>query len=266
MLLPSALPCVDGARNLRPLSSHLPASKLFSSPPASDISDDETTSPTAANTSSTLLNTCRALHSILSSTPPPHSLTPPKRSSHKPSTTIVTPAPAPQLRIAKPKPPPTRGPNKRRRPLDDEEDISDNSTTTKRARTTDERLFMTPVRLYPVPTILPRGLARADFDGLRESASVDIGKDEQQPIQGTECESERGQGDSWSAEQDRVLVELVLEKLKLTKCDWVDCARTLGKDRGSVGRRWKCLVGEGYVGLKNGNTGRNIGRGGGRRR
>src|SRR3954471_22494673 len=159
MLLPSALPCVDGARNLRPLSSRLPTSKLFSSPPTSDSSDNETTSPAAINTpSNTLLNTCRALHSILSSTSSPHNLTPPKRSSRKAPATTTTLAPAPQLRITKPKPLPTRGSNKRRRLLDDEDDDGDNSTAAKRSRTTDERLFMTPVHLCRIPTILPRGL------------------------------------------------------------------------------------------------------------
>jgi hypothetical protein len=57
-------------------------------------------------------------------------------------------------------------------------------------------------------------------------------------------------GEEWSTEEDRLLVELVLEKLKLTKSDWQDCARSLGKDRGSVGRRWKSLMGGGEVGLK----------------
>jgi hypothetical protein len=56
--------------------------------------------------------------------------------------------------------------------------------------------------------------------------------------------------EEWSHEDDRLLVELVLEKLKLTKSDWQDCARSLGKDRSSVGRRWKSLMGAGEVGLK----------------
>jgi hypothetical protein len=59
-------------------------------------------------------------------------------------------------------------------------------------------------------------------------------------------------GELWSTEEDRILVELVLEKLKLTKSDWQDCARSLGKDRGSVGRRWKTLMVNGDVGLKRG--------------
>ena len=56
----------------------------------------------------------------------------------------------------------------------------------------------------------------------------------------------------WTSEDDRRLVELVLEKLKLSKRDWNDCARRMGKDHDSVGRRWKALVGEGNVGLRRG--------------
>jgi hypothetical protein len=57
-------------------------------------------------------------------------------------------------------------------------------------------------------------------------------------------------GVGWSTEDDRILVELVLEKLKLSKTEWQDCARSLGKDRDSVGRRWKSLVVSGDIGLK----------------
>jgi len=88
----------------------------------------------------------------------------------------------------------------------------------------------TPKRMRTAPEVLPLGLERADFDALR----------------GTET-TER---EEWTTEEDRVLVELVLEKLKLTKSDWQDCARSLGKDRGSVGRRWKSLMCAGEVGLK----------------
>ncbi|KAI1965965.1 hypothetical protein LOZ58_000866 [Ophidiomyces ophidiicola] len=56
----------------------------------------------------------------------------------------------------------------------------------------------------------------------------------------------------WTSEDDGRLVDLVLEKLKLSKRDWNDCARKMGKDHDSVGRRWKALVGEGNVGLRRG--------------
>jgi len=56
----------------------------------------------------------------------------------------------------------------------------------------------------------------------------------------------------WDEDNDRILVEAVLEKLKLSKRDWNDCARRLGKDRDTLGRRWSLLVGEGSVGLRRG--------------
>ncbi|KAF3482505.1 uncharacterized protein GIQ15_05264 [Arthroderma uncinatum] len=56
----------------------------------------------------------------------------------------------------------------------------------------------------------------------------------------------------WTSEDDGRLVELVLEKLKLSKRDWNDCARRMGKNHDSVGKRWKALVGEGNVGLRRG--------------
>jgi hypothetical protein len=55
---------------------------------------------------------------------------------------------------------------------------------------------------------------------------------------------------SWSLDDDRVLVEAVLEKLQLSKRAWNDCARRLGRDKDSIGRRWKLLLDEGEVGLK----------------
>ena len=63
--------------------------------------------------------------------------------------------------------------------------------------------------------------------------------------------SREGEDDNeqWLSAEDTLLVELVLEKLKLSKSDWQDCARSLGKDRGSVGRRWKSLMGGGEIGF-----------------
>ncbi|KAL2428983.1 hypothetical protein ABEF95_011023 [Exophiala dermatitidis] len=63
------------------------------------------------------------------------------------------------------------------------------------------------------------------------------------------------ESEEWTLEDDRMLVETVLEKLKLTKRDWNDCARRLGRDKDSLGRRWSLLVGQGNVGLRRG-TGR----------
>lgn len=120
----------------------------------------------------------------------------------------------------------------------------------------------TPKRRRRVaPEILPLGLERSDFHTLRLAEMEKTGDDStfvfsaggnSQPVERKivrDEEQEKG-GEEWSTEEDRMLVELVLEKLKLTKSDWQDCARSLGKDRGSVGKRWKSLMGAGEVGLK----------------
>ncbi len=106
----------------------------------------------------------------------------------------------------------------------------------------------TPKRMRFAPEILPFGLERSDFHDLHLKEVESQGHDNVlDSIEGTGLGLNTGE---WSTEEDRLLVELVLEKLKLTKSDWQDCARSLGKDRGSVGRRWKSLMGGGEVGLK----------------
>ncbi|TQV95909.1 hypothetical protein V2A60_001075 [Cordyceps javanica] len=92
----------------------------------------------------------------------------------------------------------------------------------------------TPERSRIAPERMPLGLARADFHNLYEA----------QPQDAAAAASD------WTAEDDRILVELVLEKLKLSRADWQDCARTLGKDRHVLSRRWKSLVLNDDVGLK----------------
>lgn len=54
----------------------------------------------------------------------------------------------------------------------------------------------------------------------------------------------------WSPEDDRRLVQLVLDKFSLSRREWDSCARRLGRDGASVGRRWRHLVGDGNVGLR----------------
>ena len=104
----------------------------------------------------------------------------------------------------------------------------------------------TPKRRRFAPEVLPLGLERADFHSLLREE----GAGAEQVYESVEGTGLGAGGDGWSTQEDRILVELVLEKLKLTKSDWQDCARSLGKDRGSVGRRWKSLMGAGEVGLK----------------
>lgn len=105
----------------------------------------------------------------------------------------------------------------------------------------------TPRRARIAPEALPLGLARADFHTLHSDGI---------PDDSSRCEAEaevEADGESWTSEDDRMLVELVLEKLRLSKTDWQDCARSLGKkDRHSVGRRWKSLMLSDDVGLRPG--------------
>jgi hypothetical protein len=88
-------------------------------------------------------------------------------------------------------------------------------------------------------------LERSDFHDIHHGPEDEGTQDPK----GTDVEVE-ADGQEWSVEDDRILVELVLEKLKLSKSEWQDCARNLGKDRHSVNRRWKSLIMKGEVGLK----------------
>ncbi|CAK7266699.1 hypothetical protein SEPCBS119000_002163 [Sporothrix epigloea] len=102
----------------------------------------------------------------------------------------------------------------------------------------------TPKRARIAPEALPLGLTRSDFHLLHTEGVPDDSS-----RAGTLCETE-ADGEAWSTEDDRMLVELVLEKLKLSKEEWQDCARSLGRNRQSLDRRWKSLMLHGDIGLK----------------
>jgi hypothetical protein len=109
----------------------------------------------------------------------------------------------------------------------------------------------TPKRLRLAPEVMPMGLERSDFRMLQAAAEqAESGIATAAPPLETSDDGGASESATWTSEEDRLLVELVLEKLKLSKSDWQDCARSLGKDRGSVGRRWKSLMGGGEIGLK----------------
>lgn len=164
-----------------------------------------------------------------------------------------------------------RGANKRRREADDEMDRDtyggeDNGNDTEEDENTTPMQHerpSTPKRMRFAPEILPMGLERSDFHDLRlqevlslhPSTTTNTNTNPNNaelvpPIPSIEPEHNTRTSSEWTNEDDRLLVELVLEKLKLSKSEWQDCARSLGKDRGSVGRRWKSLMGAGEVGLK----------------
>lgn len=122
-----------------------------------------------------------------------------------------------------------------------------------------ERIYVTPKRHRRAPLLMPLGLSAEDFDALADDSSADHDEQVSLPTPGPQA------GDStshepwtldelgnWTAADDRLLVETVLEKLKLSKREWNDCARRLGKDKDTLGKRWKMLVVEGNVGLRRG--------------
>jgi hypothetical protein len=116
----------------------------------------------------------------------------------------------------------------------------------------------TPKRMRLAPEVLPLGLERGDFHTLHLSSLPQQQETNIIPSIESREVMRAGQAaaEEWSTEEDRLLVELVLEKLKLSKSDWVDCARSLGKDKHSVGKRWKSLMVSGDVGLKHRTRGR----------
>ncbi|KAF7949667.1 uncharacterized protein EAE97_003176 [Botrytis byssoidea] len=274
MLLPSAFACGDSSQTLsQPSRNH---NLLFASPP---LSPTLSLSPTP--TISNLFQSCRALQSMLTTPtqlPSPPTLhaeipsSPPTRTSH-PRLRLRIPSPAKRVvpetgdrkRISKRTPREvSRGINKRRRDADDDM-IHERMDDVSEQERGDSTLLAprTPKRRRRIaPEILPLGLERSDFHTLRlaemENTATDDGAfvfsaggdSQSRNREAQRNEEEEEDGENWSREEDRMLVELVLKKLKLSKSDWQDCARSLGKDRGNLGRRWKTLIGAGEVGLK----------------
>lgn len=251
MLLPSALPC-DVRR-----SSRFTPSRLFSTPPPSD---------TYAGNG--LLGTCRALQSLLNGSPAPPSraksqrlqsplpFTPRRSPRSQKAARPVSPRPTPPPRTAAltPPPPPSApaSTNKRRR------DDSDDSEETSRPR----NRFATPKRRRSIPYEMPLGLSSTDFYSLHSppvtesppSPRVDYDfQNSRNPdaplpsIEGTE-RAPSAPTDSWTPGEDQRLLELVLEKVRLSQAEWDECARQMG--RSHVGPRWQSLVSEGRVGLR----------------
>lgn len=253
MLLPSALSC-DSRQP--PTRSRFPSSRLFpDTPPSSDDSF------IAGNG---LLGTCRALQTLLNVSP----ASSPRRSKPDRLQSPLQVRANTLTRVAKPTPKPPRGINKRRRDVYEDDSDDDRTEGTRRDQ------FSTPKRQRRAPFEIPLGLDLSDFKSLeppsdssltfslplRQTESL-LDDDSQQP----NCDSTTSgpneidnppspfdSSSEWTSEDDGRLVELVLDKLRLSKRDWNDCARKMGKDNDSVGRRWKALVGEGNVGLRRG--------------
>ncbi|KAI8314576.1 hypothetical protein K4K59_002657 [Colletotrichum sp. SAR11_240] len=265
MLMPSALSCDTSQPPLTRLQA-----AMFASPPASPPSLSH------QGPFGNIFDTCRSLQALLSTpqhhqnhtvtqqpSPPSHHQlpTPPLahappplklrlRSRAKPSADGINSEHLPRKRIAKRAPP--RGVNKRRRSSDDDmgrEDafMTDSDVDSDLEISSQQEQLpsapSTPKRARIAPEVVPLGLERSDFHTLH------LLNGEEPTSEGSNVEVE-ADGEPWSAEDDRILVELVLEKLKLSKSEWQDCARSLGKDRNCLSRRWKSLMVQGEVGLK----------------
>ncbi|SPN96962.1 uncharacterized protein DNG_00480 [Cephalotrichum gorgonifer] len=270
MLLPSAFQCDDSDSPQR-RTTRLQAA-LFASPPASPPA------VSAQTAFGNIISTCRSLQALISTPPndqtptqlptPPmsHADPPPLRLRLRPRAKVEEESGGhifPRKRVAKrqPQPQPARGLNKRRRGLDDDMGRDDGEESNDDAESeldisgeavaeqAEEARPQTPKRARIAPEALPLGLARRDYHDLhlrnQEEYALGLGLE-----MGGRAGDEQRRNDEWTTEDDRILVELVLEKLKLTKSDWQDCARSLGKDKHSVGRRWRSLMVNGDVGLK----------------
>lgn len=258
MLLPSALACDPAQPSARPRfqPTHFvspPASPTMLSPPPSSIGN--------------IMVACRSLQSLMATPPASASLPAPSLASLPTPPMAHAPTPS-KLRLRTPrscgspyhgllarrriaKRAASSGPGKRRRadeaePADHDHDDVDGDLDASPSHSSDDAPAppSTPKRARIAPEHLPLGLARSDFHNihlLNNSAGAQDDDDD---------DGDNKDGVGWSAEDDRILVELVLDKLRLSKLEWQDCARSLGKDRRSVGRRWKSLMAKGDVGLK----------------
>jgi hypothetical protein len=73
-------------------------------------------------------------------------------------------------------------------------------------------------------------------------------------------QEEQEEEQEWTVDEDRRLVELVLQRMRLSRDDWEECARSLsiglgdgrksGRNGKSLGRRWESLVAGRDVGLR----------------
>lgn len=64
-------------------------------------------------------------------------------------------------------------------------------------------------------------------------------------------EPSEASGGEWAVDEDQRLIEVVLEKFRLSQQEWDECARQVGRSNGAgIGRRWHSLVEEGRVGLQ----------------
>ncbi|KAJ5906779.1 uncharacterized protein N7473_003695 [Penicillium subrubescens] len=202
--------------------------------------------------------------------------TPPEPSTHLPTTAslaahaqsctacLAAPNSSPHKTATTPPPPPSapaRGANKRRRTEWDDDDSD----------TDFGRPISTPKRRRHLPYELPLGLSSTDFYSLHsppitQSPPSPARRQAMPPVQEPVAridpdavlpsieepdEPSKTTSEDWAADEDQRLIEVVLEKFRLSQQEWDECARQVGRQNGAdLGRRWHSLVGEGRVGLR----------------
>ncbi|KAJ5536594.1 hypothetical protein N7513_009780 [Penicillium frequentans] len=132
----------------------------------------------------------------------------------------------------------------------------------------DVTVFPHPNAVGKPPYNLPLGLSSTDFYSLhsppvtqsppspaqrlidaRIQESAPINPDA--PLPSIELEESTPASSDWTAEEDQQLMDLVLEKFRLSQQEWDECARRMGRShQADLGQRWNSLVGEGRVGLR----------------
>ncbi|CAH0019421.1 unnamed protein product [Clonostachys rhizophaga] len=252
---------------------------LLASPPASP--------PTRSSSDSfagNVLNSCLSLQSLMTAptgtasdqlphtwdqlpTPPlPHANLPLKLRLRRPANVDKTnSAPATPRRIAK-RGTASRRLQKRRRCPQTQDHMSRDDSDVLDSETSDLELDLesspttptlapkelsapaTPKRARIAPEQLPLGLERADF---HEAYIRDPNRSVDQQKPGTDLEVETD-GQLWSAEDTRILFEVVLPmcKNKLSKREWQEVGQILGRDHHSTSLRFKSLIDKGEVEVK----------------
>ncbi|MCJ1275550.1 hypothetical protein MMC21_003353 [Puttea exsequens] len=277
-------PTLDCAPLLHPpRSSHTLSTAMLSPPHPTSHSS---TSPVPSN----IYSACRSLQSLIADTLPsststtarprpqprlasPIALTTKKPSVHsKPRARPHTPPRAPCAKEETTKPR-TQQPASRKRRRSTLDDAPRSPSQDQENTTTSEP--STPKRQRIHPPSLPLGLNRADFAALQDTAShiplpctppppppEHFQNPDQTP---SSQQNSAATAADWTPSDDSALVALILRKLQLRQSDWDECARRLGEEgRGSVGERWRVLVGEREAGGKGGGRMRR-GAGGKRR-
>jgi hypothetical protein len=243
MLLPSAFSCDGGGPQLQSRAQRpkLPSFSAYQP----HLSVNARPGP--------LSSSCRTLQAILGA--PSANQQPVPHSSLQLGRALELPQQS-QTRKDTQQQPVNRKANKRRR-SEFEQDMSRDVLMEDCPRTPEP--VRTPKRRRRIPLSMPLGLSADDFralDAPTEEVELDMPLNSPSGRQSDDdsayWSSPSPEDGDWTETDDRMLVETILEKFRLSRREWNDCARMLGKDRDCLERRWSLLIGEGNVGLRRG--------------